>query len=207
MNVYIIAMDTVAAVTLAALATGLVIAAVHAPHGPFRVLSLGGVAVCLLLVFSSLHHLLVAAARAGLLPSHWVDWLLGPIAALQATLAVLVGVSAVAVARQYWHRVGRAHAIVELLTDRLPSDACARQAGLTSREQEILDLIRRGLISDREIAEVLQISPATAATHVQHVLRKTGLHNRRDLMLLPGAKVRGLGAVALPSVPGAIMVT
>ena len=188
MNVYIIAMETVAAVTLAALATGLVIGAVRAPRGPFRVLSLGSAAVCLLLVFSSLHHLLLAAVRAGLLPSHWVDWLLGPIAALQATLAVLVGVSAAVVARQYWHRVGRAHTMVELLTDRLPSDACARQAGLTSREQEVLDLIRRGRISDGEIAEVLQISPATAATHVQRILRKTGLHNRRDLMLLPHAK-------------------
>jgi len=186
-NVYIIAMETVAAVTLAALATGLVVGA-RAPRGPFRVLSLGGAAVCLLLVFSSLHHLLLAAIRADLLPSHWVDWLLGPIAALQATLAVLVGVSAVVVARQYWHRVGRAHTMVELLTDRLPSDACARQAGLTSREQEVLDLIRRGLISDGEIAEVLQISPATAATHVQRILRKTGLHNRHDLMLLPRAK-------------------
>jgi DNA-binding CsgD family transcriptional regulator len=181
-------MDTVAAVTLAALATWLVIAALQAPRGPFRVLSLGGAAVCLLLVFSSLHHLLLAAARAGLLASHWVDWLLGPIAALQATLAVLVGVSAVVVARQYWHRVGRAHTMVELLTDRLPSDARARQAALTSREQEVLDLIRQGLISDREIAGVLQISPATAATHVQRILRKTGLHNRRDLMLLPRAK-------------------
>lgn len=188
MNAYIIAMDTVAAITLATLAAGLISAAWHAPRGPFRALSLGGAAVCLLLVFSSLHHLLVAAARAGLLASHWVDWLLGPIAAIQATLAVSVGVSAVTVARQYWDRVGRAHAMVELLTDRLPSDACARQAGLTSREHQVLDLIRRGLISDREIADALQISPATAATHVQHILRKTGLHSRRDLMLLPRAK-------------------
>jgi DNA-binding CsgD family transcriptional regulator len=84
--------------------------------------------------------------------------------------------------------LGRAHAMVERLTDRLPSDACAGQAGLTSREREVLDLIRRGLISDREIAEVLQVSPATAATHVQRILRKTGLHNRRDLMLLSHAK-------------------
>ena len=188
MNVYIIAMDTVAAVTLAALATGLVIAALHAPRGPFRVMSLGGAAVCLLLVISSLHHLLMVAARAGLLASHWVDWLLGPMAAIQATLAVLAGIFAVVMVRQYWHRLGRAHAMVELLTDRLPSDARARQAGLTSREQEVLDLIRRGLVSDREIAQVLHISPATAATHVQRILRKTGLHNRRDLMLLPRAK-------------------
>jgi DNA-binding CsgD family transcriptional regulator len=187
-NAYIIAMDTVAALTLAALAAGLVIAARRARRGPFRALSLGGVAVCLLLAFSSVRRLLVAAARAGLLAAHWVDWLLGPIAAFEATLAVVVGASAVVVARQYWHRLGRAHAMVELLTDRLPSDASVRQAGLTSREHEVLDLIRNGLLSDREIGETLQISPATAATHVQHILRKTGLHNRRDLMLLPRAK-------------------
>lgn len=189
MNAYIIAMDTVAAITLATLAAGLVIAARRAQRGPFRALSFGGAAVCLLLVFSALHHLLmVAAARAGLLAAHWVDWLLGPIAAVEATLAVVVGVSAVVVARQYWYRLGRAHAMVELLTDRLPPDAPARQAGLTSREHEVLDQIRNGLLSDREIGEALQISPATAATHVQHILRKTGLHNRRDLMLLPRAK-------------------
>jgi DNA-binding CsgD family transcriptional regulator len=152
------------------------------------VLSLVAAAVCLLLVIFSLHHLLMVAARAGLLASHWVDWLLGPIAAIQATLVVLVGVFAVVLVRQYWHRLGRADTMVERLTDRLPSDARARQAGLTCREQEVLDLIRRGLISDREIAQVLHISPATAATHVQRILRKTGLHNRRDLMLLPPAK-------------------
>jgi len=186
-NAYIIAMDAVAAVTLSALATGLVIAARRASRGPFRALSLAAAAACLLLVISSVHHLLMVAARAGLLASHWVDWLLGPMAAIQATLAVLAGIFAVVMVRQYWHRLGRAHAMVEVLTDRLPSDARARQAGLTSREQEVLDLIRRGLVSDREIAQVLHISPATAATHVQRILRKTGLHNRRDLMLLPRA--------------------
>ena len=188
MNAYIIAMDAVAAVTLSALATGLVVAARRASRGPFRALSLAAAAACLLLVISSVHHVLTVAARAGLLASHWIDWLLGPVAAIQATLVVLVGGFTVLLVRRYWHRLRRAHTMVELLTDRLPSDARARQAGLTGREQEVLDLIRRGLISDREIAQVLHISPATAATHVQRILRKTGLHNRRDLMLLPPAK-------------------
>jgi DNA-binding CsgD family transcriptional regulator len=187
-NAYIIAMDAVAVLLLSIGAVGLVTAARRAPRGPFRASSLGGAAVCLLLVIASLHHMLMVAAHTGLLASHWADLLLGPLAAVQATLAVLVGVFAVVLVRHYWHRVGRAHSMVELLTDRLPSDARARQAGLTCREQEVLSLIRRGLISDREIAQALHISPATAATHVQRILRKTGLHNRRDLMLLPPAK-------------------
>lgn len=188
MNAYIIAMDAVAALLLSGLAIGLVIAARRAPRGPFRALSAGGAAISLLLVIALLHHLLLVAAHVGLLGSQWVDWLLGPLAAVQATLAVIVGISAVILARHYWHRLERAHTMVHILTDRLPSDIRVRQTRLTAREQEVLDLIRRGAITDREIARALHIAPATAATHVQHILRKTRLHNRRDLMLLQPLK-------------------
>jgi DNA-binding CsgD family transcriptional regulator len=187
-NAYIIAADAVAALLLLTLATGLAIAARRAPRGPFRAMSLGGTAVCILLAVASLHYFLMMAAYMGLLASHWVGWLLGPMAAIQATLAVFVGVFVVVLARHYWHRLGRAHTMVEVLTDRLPPDAQARQARLTCREQEVLDLIRRGVLSDQEIARVLHIAPATAATHVQHILHKTRLHNRRQLMLLPPLK-------------------
>lgn len=188
MNAYIIVMDAAAVLLLSAVAAGLAVAGRRAPRGPFRALSFEGAAVCVLLVIASLHHLLLVAAHRELLASRWIDWLLGPLAAIQATLAVAVGVSAVVLARHYWHRVGHAHAMVGLLTDRMPSDARARQAGLTCREHEVLALVRRGLISDCEIAQALHISPATAATHVQRILGKTGLHSRRDLMLLPPAK-------------------
>jgi DNA-binding CsgD family transcriptional regulator len=187
-NAYIIAMDAAAILLLSAVAVGLAIAARRAPRGPFRASSLGGAAGCLLLVIASLHHLLLVAGHMGLLGSHWVDWLLGPMAAIQATLAVFVAMLAVVLARHYWHRVGRAHTMVDVLTDRLPSDAHARQARLTAREEEVLDLIRKGVINDHEIAQALQIAPATAATHVQRILHKTRLHNRRELMLLPPQK-------------------
>jgi DNA-binding CsgD family transcriptional regulator len=183
-NAYIMAMDTVAVLLLSALAAGLTIAARPGRPGALRALSMSGAAVCLLLAIASLHHLLLVAAHVGLLASRWVDWLLGPLAAIQATLAVLVGVAAVVFVRYYWHRLGRAHTMVEVLTDRLPPEAHARQAKLTHREQEILDLIRQGVITDREIARALYIAPATAATHVQRILHKTRLHNRHDLMLL-----------------------
>jgi DNA-binding CsgD family transcriptional regulator len=185
MNAYIIVMDAAAVLLLLIAAVGLAIAARRAPRGPFRASSIGGAAVCLLLMIASLHHLLMVAAHSGLLASHWADWLLGPLAAIQATLAVLVAVAAVVLVRHYWHRLGRAHTMVEVLTDRLPSHARAKQAGLTAREHEVLELIRRGVITDCEIGGALHIAPATAATHVQRILRKTGLHNRHDLMLLP----------------------
>jgi len=178
------AMDIIAVLLLSALAAGLAIAARRGRPGGLRALSMSGAAACLSLAIASLHHLLLVAAHIGLLASHWVDWLLGPLAAIQATLAVLVGVAAVVFVRYYWHRLGRAHTMVEVLTDRLPPKAHARQAKLTPREQEILDLIRKGVITDREIARALHIAPATAATHVQRILHKTRLHNRHDLMLL-----------------------
>ena len=185
MNAYVMAMDAVAVLLLSALAVGLAIAARRARPEALRALSFGGTAVCLLLAIASLHHILLEAAHMGLLASVWVGWLLGPIAAIQATLAVLVGVAAVVIVRYYWHRMGRAHTMVEVLTDRLPPEAHAGQARLTPREQEILGLIRKGVITDREIARTLHIAPATAATHVQRILHKTRLHNRHDLMLLP----------------------
>ena len=109
---------------------------------------------------------------------------------MNAYIIVMDAVAAVILFRHYWHRLGRAHTMVEVLTDRLPPNAHAKQARLTAREQEVLELIRRGVITDGEIGEALHIASATAATHVQRILRKTGLHNRHDLMLLPPPNAR-----------------
>jgi DNA-binding CsgD family transcriptional regulator len=185
MQAYIIAMDAAAALLLTALAIGLGRAAWHASRGAFHAVSVGGSAMCLLLALSSLHHLLIVAAHKHLLAPPWLDWLLGPLAAIQATLCVLTGICGVVLTLRHWRCLERAQLMVDVLTDRMPSNAGARQTKLSSREQEVLGLIRSGIISDGEIARALQISPATAATHVQNILRKTGLHNRHDLMLLP----------------------
>ena len=52
-------------------------------------------------------------------------------------------------------------------------------AGLTTREQEVLELLGRGLTND-EIAAALVISTKTAGHHVSAVLAKLGVANRRD---------------------------
>lgn len=49
--------------------------------------------------------------------------------------------------------------------------------GLTAREREILELLRTGL-SNTEISERLYLSPRTASTHVERILRKLGVSNR-----------------------------
>jgi RNA polymerase sigma factor (sigma-70 family) len=53
-------------------------------------------------------------------------------------------------------------------------------APLTPREHEIVQLIARGL-SNREIADELVISPATAARHVANILAKLGFSSRTQV--------------------------
>jgi DNA-binding NarL/FixJ family response regulator len=71
---------------------------------------------------------------------------------------------------------------------RLPDAAPAPQPGklldcLTEREVEVLALVARGL-SNGEIADHLVISPATAKTHVAHLLAKLNARDRVQLVIL-----------------------
>lgn len=52
---------------------------------------------------------------------------------------------------------------------------------LTAREKEVLKLVAEGR-SNKEIAEVLQISVKTAMAHREHLMQKLGAHNRTDLI-------------------------
>lgn len=68
----------------------------------------------------------------------------------------------------------------EALAERLAADAApvARHpAGLTHREVEVLRLIASGQ-SNREIADVLSVSPHTVHSHLRHIFDKTGCENR-----------------------------
>jgi DNA-binding NarL/FixJ family response regulator len=55
-------------------------------------------------------------------------------------------------------------------------------AGLTEREIEVLTLVARGM-SNGEIADHLVISPATAKTHVAHLLAKLDARDRVQLVI------------------------
>ncbi len=54
---------------------------------------------------------------------------------------------------------------------------------LTDREREVLELVARGM-SNAEIADHLTISPATAKTHVAHLLTKLDARDRIQLVIL-----------------------
>ena len=53
---------------------------------------------------------------------------------------------------------------------------------LTSREQEILQLLAEGK-ANKEVASTLNISPYTVETHRGHILQKLNLHNPAELIL------------------------
>ena len=56
-------------------------------------------------------------------------------------------------------------------------------AALTEREREVLGLVGRGL-SNAEIAERIYVSPATAKTHVSHIMTKLYARDRAQLVVV-----------------------
>jgi two-component system, NarL family, response regulator NreC len=60
------------------------------------------------------------------------------------------------------------------ISDRLDS--------LSEREREIFQLVAEGH-SNKEVAEILTISPATVETHRAHILQKLDVHNTAELVL------------------------
>ena len=79
----------------------------------------------------------------------------------------------------------KAERMMDALSNQIPSTSVG-ELGLTNRELEVVSVISAGSITDAQIADMLFISKATAATHVRNILKKAQLNNRRDLMLLSG---------------------
>jgi DNA-binding NarL/FixJ family response regulator len=67
--------------------------------------------------------------------------------------------------------------------DRSPLPAPVELEDLTERELEVLVEVGRGL-SNADIAARLNISPATAKTHVSRLLMKLRVHDRAQLVVV-----------------------
>jgi DNA-binding NarL/FixJ family response regulator len=72
---------------------------------------------------------------------------------------------------------------VRRLESRTRPFAAAARGKLTQRESDVLRLLAQGL-TQHEIAGRLAISPKTVGTHIEHVLRKLGVHSRAQAVAL-----------------------
>jgi DNA-binding NarL/FixJ family response regulator len=95
---------------------------------------------------------------------------------------LLKGVAAVAAGQAYF-----SPAIARLMLDdyvrRVSGSGVAdRYETLSEREREIFQLIAEAR-TNKEVAELLQISPATVETHRARILQKLDIHNTAELVL------------------------
>lgn len=72
----------------------------------------------------------------------------------------------------------------------------SRGRGLTRRENQILELLRRRL-SNKEIAEVLGVSEATVKFHLTHIFEKLQVHDRHSLIERTAPKARTRASLRL----------
>ncbi len=73
---------------------------------------------------------------------------------------------------------------------------------LTPREQEVFDLVRRGLRS-REIAQQLTIADATVYKHIQNILEKLRVHSRTQAIFM--SRVPETGVQDVPNPPRRVL--
>lgn len=149
-----------------------------------RTLAWALVAVSVAFVLFSLTRLALIAIGLGWIPGRLGEFLESGWVLVQSLLTLAIGLFAVVVIRRAAKSLKEADRIVSVLSERLLGETTLEDFGFTSRELEVLEVIAQGTMSDREISDVLYISPATAATHVRNILKKSGVKSRRELVLL-----------------------
>ena len=142
--------------------------------------------VCAVLFVGSLDRLGIQAARAGWVPDAVREFIFGYWDYIQTAVSMIVGIWAIRFVRKVEYPLIRAERMVEILAGHIPLSISVSELELTARELEVLNVMVTGLIADREIAAALYIAPATVGTHVHNILKKAGLHNRNELLLIGG---------------------
>lgn len=189
MTVVITALIVINALLFAALGGWAILLGRRAESPYLRALAWVVSAACAAFVLSALQRIAVQAVTAGWLPDVDLSEVTTGWQLLQSVMALGIAVAGFWALTRTWGAIGLSQQAASILAGRLP-DVDLEDCELTAREQDVVEVIRDGVLSDREIAERLFIAPTTAATHVKRILRKTGLSSRRDLLLLALSKDR-----------------
>ena len=140
--------------------------------------------VCLAFVVASTLRIGLQLVDVGALGESAREVLLTWVQLITSLGALVVIVPALWMLRRLTAMFAKTDQFVTVLTDKVMLDASVSDAELTARELEVLELMAEGTLSDADLAEALYISPATAATHVRNIMKKTGVKRRHELMLL-----------------------
>ena len=92
------------------------------------------------------------------------------------------GVSAVAAGKSFFSPAVAKVMLDDYVRHLAEKGIADRFDSLTEREREIFQLAAEGH-SNKEIAELLSVSPATVETHRAHILQKLDVHSTAELVL------------------------
>jgi DNA-binding NarL/FixJ family response regulator len=92
------------------------------------------------------------------------------------------GVTAVAAGKSFFSPAVAGVMLDEYVRHLADKGIVDRYEALSEREREIFQLVAEGH-SNKEIAEMLSVSPATVETHRAHILQKLDVHNTAELVL------------------------
>ena len=141
-------------------------------------------------------HLQTVAGEGYLLPEAVRTWLAalraGPAAGGAATINLTDAEGTARLSFSYVGQVGPQELLLRVAeVERVSSEDVLRRAfGLTSREAEVLGWIAHGK-PNRDIAEILGLSPRTVNKHLEQIYAKIGVENRASAA---AAAVRALSA-------------
>jgi DNA-binding NarL/FixJ family response regulator len=92
------------------------------------------------------------------------------------------GVAAIAAGKSFFSPAAAKVMLDDYLRHLAEKGIADRYESLSEREREIFQLVAEGR-SNKEVAELLSVSPATVETHRAHILQKLDVHNTAELVL------------------------
>jgi DNA-binding CsgD family transcriptional regulator len=149
-----------------------------------RLLSDMLVLVAVAFVLGAVTRLVSVAVRFGWLDGRVSDFVVSEWHLVQSLGATGLGIFGFFYVRRHARSLRTADRIASVVSERLLQGSTLTGFGFTSREVEVLRAIAEGHVSDADIAAILFNAPATAATHVRNILKKTGMRSRRELALM-----------------------
>jgi len=92
------------------------------------------------------------------------------------------GVAAIAAGKSFFSPAAAKVMLDDYVRHLAEKGIADRYESLSEREREIFQLVAEGR-SNKEVAELLSVSPATVDTHRAHILQKLDVHNTAELVL------------------------